>query len=93
MVPRNYEENKPLGNWVGLMRVYYNGPEKKENPFWKNRFAKLEAVGFVWEGRFSAIEYAWQERFKELCEYKETHGDCRVPSDYRLSRQLGSWVP
>ena len=32
---------------------------------------------------------SWQERFEELCQYKEKHGHCVVPQQYPF---LGQWV-
>jgi len=34
----------------------------------------------------------WQERFQELCLYKEVNGDCLVPQHYEENQQLGMWV-
>ena len=32
---------------------------------------------------------SWQQRFEELCQYKEKHGHCVVPQQYPV---LGQWV-
>eukprot|EP00526_Cylindrotheca_closterium_P029280 CAMPEP_0113620114 /NCGR_PEP_ID=MMETSP0017_2-20120614/10236_1 /TAXON_ID=2856 /ORGANISM="Cylindrotheca closterium" /LENGTH=178 /DNA_ID=CAMNT_0000529745 /DNA_START=634 /DNA_END=1167 /DNA_ORIENTATION=+ /assembly_acc=CAM_ASM_000147 len=85
-VPAEYEKNKKLGKWVKLMRRYYKEQNKKQNPVWKERFAQLEALGFEWEG------CNWQQRFEELCEYKQANGDCRVPLSYETNRKLANWV-
>ena len=34
----------------------------------------------------------WQEKFHELQEYKDTHGDTLVPQNYELNPALGRWV-
>lgn len=34
----------------------------------------------------------WYERYQELCQYKEEHGDCLVPQHYESNPQLGMWV-
>jgi len=34
----------------------------------------------------------WNRRCGELFEYKMIHGHCRVPEEYELNKQLGSWV-
>eukprot|EP00526_Cylindrotheca_closterium_P001081 CAMPEP_0113614518 /NCGR_PEP_ID=MMETSP0017_2-20120614/7210_1 /TAXON_ID=2856 /ORGANISM="Cylindrotheca closterium" /LENGTH=375 /DNA_ID=CAMNT_0000523693 /DNA_START=494 /DNA_END=1618 /DNA_ORIENTATION=+ /assembly_acc=CAM_ASM_000147 len=86
-VPKEYEKSTKLGHWVKLMRRYYKEDEKKQHPVWKERFAQLEALGFEWVGSI------WQQRFEELCEYKEANGNCRVPKNYDKNKQLGYWVP
>lgn len=35
---------------------------------------------------------AWYDRFQELSEYKEKHGDCMVPQKYAPNPSLGIWV-
>lgn len=34
----------------------------------------------------------WDERFGELIEYKELHGDCNVPEGYSKNQSLANWV-
>ena len=34
----------------------------------------------------------WEQKFKELEEYKEEHGDCNVPQRYPDNPPLGRWV-
>ena len=38
------------------------------------RFARLEALGFVWR----PFDAAWDEMYRRLATYKATHGDCNV---------------
>eukprot|EP00526_Cylindrotheca_closterium_P012350 CAMPEP_0113642290 /NCGR_PEP_ID=MMETSP0017_2-20120614/22215_1 /TAXON_ID=2856 /ORGANISM="Cylindrotheca closterium" /LENGTH=473 /DNA_ID=CAMNT_0000553703 /DNA_START=154 /DNA_END=1571 /DNA_ORIENTATION=- /assembly_acc=CAM_ASM_000147 len=40
----------------------------------------------------SKHEQYFQERFQELCAYKEANGDCRVPQRYEENKKLGRWV-
>lgn len=58
-------------------------PERKE---------KLDALGFVWSLRTKRIEDHWDEMFRQLCEYRDKHGDCLVPSRYDVNPKLGKWV-
>jgi DNA-binding TFAR19-related protein (PDSD5 family) len=72
-----------LGNWVGNQR-------SKKDRLTPEQIQRLDALGFVWD--VSAEQ--WEQRFKELNNYKEEHGDCLVlgwhitASDYKL----GNWV-
>lgn len=44
------------------------------------------------EKRLEFLERQWQERFKELCEFKEQHGHCNVPITYEENPRLSIWV-
>lgn len=43
------------------------------------------------EGRKKS-NVGWDEMFKQLKEYKEQNGHCRVPQRYKANPQLGRWV-
>ncbi len=34
----------------------------------------------------------WEQRFKELQEFKDTFGHCNVPARYTANERLGQWV-
>jgi hypothetical protein len=53
----------------------------------KDRQAKLESIGFRFGRKFD-----WDTRFEQLVQYKRLHGNCDVPSRYKLNPQLGGWV-
>ena len=55
----------------------------------KERQAKLEALGFAWQVRNRP---EWDVRYNELLEYKEKHGDCKVPQHFKANKALGKWV-
>ena len=40
----------------------------------------------------SKYDSQWDERFKELVDFKRKHGHCSVPRDYNGSRTLQMWV-
>ena len=48
----------------------------------------LEQLGFVWDSHASG----WEERLKELEDFNEKHGHCRVPKTYAENPQLAIWV-
>ena len=57
----------------------------------------LSLIDFVWDA--SSIRYTskrqdedWMQMFEELMEYKEKHGDCLVPLNYKVNPKLGRWV-
>ncbi len=52
------------------------------------RIALLEKVGFEWTGGVAT----WDERFAELCAYKERFGHTLVPVKWKENPLLGGWV-
>lgn len=82
-VPNRFAENKSLGVWVANQRsLYAKGKLSSE------RIAQLEAIGFCWDPYAEDLE-KWIE---ELKDYKESHGNCRVPYAYKPNIKLASWV-
>ncbi|KAL7448596.1 hypothetical protein ACHAWC_000756 [Mediolabrus comicus] len=82
-VPRSYEPNPQLGEWVNTQRQFV-----KTKKLAADRVAKLEQLGFRWNVRVDK----WDVRFGELVEYHRVNGHCNVPKRYEPNRQLGSWV-
>jgi hypothetical protein len=37
-------------------------------------------------------QVAWWQRFQQLVNYKQDHGDCKVPKRYNVNPSLGEWV-
>jgi len=60
------------------------------------RQQKLEEIGFVWDAsdnfRMKRDDDGWMRKFEELMEYKEKHGNCLVPKNYKGNPKLGRWV-
>ena len=87
-VPRNYEKNKPLGSWVNTQRYHYRRLQQdKSTSMTEERIQSLNELEFNWELRVS-----WEERRKQLENYKDTVGDTNVPRGYKKNKQLGTWV-
>lgn len=47
----------------------------------------LNNLGFIWDSH----DVNWREKYQSLVSYKETHGDCNVPSNYK-DKKLATWV-
>ena len=62
--------------------------ERKHSTLTQERQKLLEQLGFVWDSHASG----WEERLKELEDFKEKHGHCRVPKTYAENPQLAIWV-
>ena len=81
-----------LGKWIKDQQLNFkNLQEGKSSHITQDRIDLLNSIEFVWVISKGAIasKVLWRERFEELREYKETHGDCLVRQDYPT---LGSWV-
>ena len=87
-VPRTYEENKSLGNWVKYIHQQFkNGKLSYE------RYAVLNDIGFVWEVMDPNTTTAkWTARYNELVAYKQQYGHCHVPKSDKENKSLGKWV-
>ena len=69
-VPQNWKENEKLARWISSQRAdYARGDIDRE------RTALLEKIGFEWTVGLAT----WDERFAELCTYKEQSGNTLVP--------------
>ncbi len=92
-VPKNCRElscHEGLGRWCSTMRQIKAGTYKQfTNPEFKltkKRMKVLEDMGFRWSSTKTFEEY-----FQELQAFKERHGHCRVPKEYKENKALGSW--
>ena len=77
------KDDPQLFLWAGQQRkAFQNGklPPQRES--------LLREIGFV----FDPQEASWWNNYELLCQYKEKHGDTRVPQHYSENRALGKWV-
>jgi hypothetical protein len=82
-VPKVWEENQQLSNWVGIQRL--SAAEGKLSPL---RRARLDDLGFVW----NTLKYAWDTMFIELTRYRDRFGDCNVTRNWEENPELATWV-
>jgi len=93
LVPRRYEENPSLGNFVNKQRQSYRkfllGEKSSMND---NRINALNQLDFIWDAsskpRSNHSDKAWQKMYNELTKFHTTNGHCQVPS----TSTLGQWV-
>jgi len=71
-------------------------PRVARNSLLLQRFERLNKMDFAWqatgERRSHPQEENWMRQLRELHEYKEEHGDCLVPSQYKANPSLAFWV-
>mmetsp|Transcript_2743 Transcript_2743/g.4279 ORF Transcript_2743/g.4279 Transcript_2743/m.4279 type:complete len:276 (+) Transcript_2743:119-946(+) len=87
----------PLGKWVDTQRKFYIQLARgKRSSMTDERIRKLEAIGFQWpkyhitfRKRHTTMCNLWEERLRELKEFKVKHGHCNVLTS---TGKLGTWI-
>jgi superfamily II DNA or RNA helicase len=82
-VSRSYAPDPKLAMWVSTQRYL-----KRREELSPARIARLERLGLPWE----PLEAQWEQMFARLLAYKDKHGDCNVPQQFRTDLQLSAWV-
>jgi hypothetical protein len=89
MVPKLYEHDKSLGEWVNKQRSNH-----RNNKILQNRKDLLNEIGFVWtvERAKNTNDKLWHQQHEKLVEFKRTNGHCMVPRRNKEDKALGQWV-
>eukprot|EP00542_Grammatophora_oceanica_P020276 CAMPEP_0194034854 /NCGR_PEP_ID=MMETSP0009_2-20130614/7302_1 /TAXON_ID=210454 /ORGANISM="Grammatophora oceanica, Strain CCMP 410" /LENGTH=546 /DNA_ID=CAMNT_0038675957 /DNA_START=139 /DNA_END=1780 /DNA_ORIENTATION=+ len=94
LVPNRYDVDPSLGAWVSTQRRQYKvlmSGSCESTPITPERAARLETIGFVWKTG-DPRHVPWDDRFKELLEFKKKYGHVLVPIGYKDNTKLGNWV-
>jgi hypothetical protein len=83
LVPKDYEPDPQLGEWVQKQRKLHNAQKLSQS-----RIDRLNDIGFVWEPQ----DVQWQELFGRLKKYGDIHGNTVVPGNYPSDQELANWV-
>ena len=94
-VVQHSDQYPALVGWASQQRgAFFNRQERAATGIKKRgicltdeRMNKLAAIGF----RFK-VQSDWDERLKQIIEYKALHGNTRVPVAYKGHNNLGRWV-
>lgn len=94
-VVKHSDQYPALVGWASQQRgAFFNRQERAATGIKKRgicltdeRMNKLAAIGF----RFK-VQSDWDERLKQIIEYKALNGNTRVPVAYRGHNNLGRWV-
>jgi hypothetical protein len=82
-IPKGYQADPSLGNWVNTQRKSYN---KKE--LYTDRINHLESIDFVWDPH----DTKWMEMYSKLVEYKKQNKSTVVPIIHTEDPPLGRWI-
>jgi Helicase associated domain len=89
LVPLTWPENPGLAHWIKRQRYQYSlKQEGKHSTLSPDREEALSKLGFTWDSHAAQ----WEERLKELEEFRDTHGHCYVPTKYPENPKLSIWV-
>lgn len=98
LVPKRYEKNPSLGNWVNKQRQQYRKFWAKETPCSLNaeKVAMLNEIGFCWDAN-AFTQKSFQETktredrwWRKLQEYRELSSEST--SDTKLSSSVDRWL-
>jgi hypothetical protein len=82
-----WKENPALVHWVATQRAH-----RKQGILSKERVQRLEELGFDWNLTRAGKAELLEVRYAELLHYKQAHGNCDVPSEWKENPKLGGWV-
>lgn len=79
------EDDYPLGKWISNLRSKY-----KRGELSTEQISELENMGMVWDKHSKN----WEQNYKAAEEYFTSHGNLRVPHNYRTPNGigLGVWI-
>jgi hypothetical protein len=84
--------SKNLGTWVIRQRTALTDGILKED-----RKQLLDDLGFVWKIDHYDVDTSlrarqWEEMYNKMQAFKETHGHCQIPVNYKDDPTLGKWA-
>ena len=97
-VPARYPKNRRLGIWVSAQRQNFKALQKGGDRSASSRLSQkrinlLNQLGFAWALRSrDTLGESWEQKLRELKNFRTLYGHCRVPSRYPPNPELGIWV-
>lgn len=98
-VPARYAKNRRLGIWVSAQRQQFkllqklSSSEKQNVRLNEERIRLLNDLGFTWTIRSrDTLGETWNQKVRELKDFRDIHGHCNVPMFYDNNPELRSWV-
>ena len=100
-VPTTTPEYLQLNTWLTKQRLDYHELKHKGNckgsnghdpQITRKRFQLLEEIGVKWESKEVSWNKLWEQRFKELKEYKAKYETFKIPQGETKYSQLYTWT-
>lgn len=92
-IPSQYvaPDGTRLGNWLHSLRTASKSKSTKRAELTETQKARLEELGFVWEGRRTTT---WEKSYQAAVAYHKKHGSLEVPVAYVTEDgiRLGRWL-
>ena len=90
-----------LACWVSSLKSSYRQIHEGKRPIIRlseNQITQLNEFDFDWSDKSFETRsvqtntsfVAWNERYKQLCDYKKMYGNCRVPGKYDDDKAFGN---
>lgn len=90
-----------LACWVSSLKSSYRQIREGKRPIMRlnrKQINQLDGIDFDWTDTPTKTllvsnnnnTLSWNERYKQLCEYKQRYGNCRVPSKYDDDKAFGN---
>jgi hypothetical protein len=88
-VPHTFNEIQGLARWVKRQRYQHKlRNQGQKTTITESRVNDLEDLGFVWDSHSAA----WEERVRELQDFRTLNGNTNVTGKYPENPQLSTWV-
>lgn len=82
-VPGQYQK---LVSWIERQRL-----SRGKNLLSAEREKRLDDINFIWN--FQGVKQKnWDDKYRQLCDYRQKHGHCFIPVNCRENKALGTWV-
>lgn len=94
-VPQRYKDDPALGSWCKNQREYYkNYTKNKASSLTEERIGLLNKIGFAWVATKTKrrVMKDFDIHIRELKQFREVHGNTRVPHVYDANPGLGVFV-
>ncbi|MBE6550993.1 MAG: hypothetical protein E7665_02535 [Ruminococcaceae bacterium] len=92
-IPTKYvaPDGTRIGAWLHSIRSSNKNCSSKRAELTDNQKARLEEIGFVWEGRHTTT---WEKSYQAAAAYKKKHGNLDIPVAYVTDDgiRLGRWI-
>lgn len=77
-------------NKMRMEKKHFDDDGKRSTALTLEKIDALEDIGFTWARQKG--DKLWEDKYRDLQAYQARHGNCNVPTKYRVDTALGRWV-